>query len=143
MNIKISEKSFRSIEVYKCTYELERNNSGLVRCRDCRGAIAPDLGIYRKAYKRNGYLCFACFSKDVTILTTGIDRKDAGFFIDSLDRLRACTLRRPDLSSVEILEAVYIALLEVAENSIDIFLGVEGAHPYKILDTAEAMIGKR
>lgn len=142
MQIKLSEKSFRSIEVYKCLYELERNNSGPVRCRDCKGEIAPDLGIYRRAYKRGGYICFTCFSKDVTILTTGIDQKDSGFFIDSLDRLRACSFRKPDLSSAEIVEAVYNALLEIVSHSIEILLGSEGAHPYKILDTAEAMIGK-
>lgn len=142
MQIKISEQSFRYIEVYKIQYQFEKNNSGPVRCRDCRGDIAPGLGIYRDAYKRSGYLCFSCFAKEVPILTSNYKKEDSGFFVDTLGRLRACTLRAPALLTAEIIEAVYNALLEVAHTSIDLLLGAEAAHVWDVGDAAEAMIGR-
>jgi hypothetical protein len=141
MKINIESQEFITLEVYKCDYFFDRNNSGPVRCRDCKGEIAPGLGIHRQAYKRNGYLCFACFAKDVTILTTRFDGKDGGFFIDSLGRLRACTLNSPSISSPEVIEAVFRAMLDESYTSVDILIGEETAHPFKIADTAEAMIG--
>jgi hypothetical protein len=142
MQAKIESHSFESIEVYKCNYELSRNNSGPVICRDCKQEIGPGLGIHRRSYRRSGYICFVCLSIDFRILTTGIDGKDAGFFIDSLGRLRACSFRSPDLSTAEVVSAVYKAMLDEAYTTVDILLGSEGAHPWKISDAAEAMIGR-
>lgn len=103
--------------------------------------IGAGIGIHRKAFKRSGYLCFSCFSKDVTILTTSIDGSDTGFFIDSLGRLRACYLNSPTVLSVEVIRAVWDALLDEAYTSIEILLGEETAHPWKISDTAESVVG--
>lgn len=142
MKIKIESRSFHWIEVYKCHYQLDRNNSGPVICRDCKQGIGPGLGIHRRSYKRNGFLCFACLSKDFTILTTGIDGRDSGFFVDSIGRLRACSFRSPDISTAEVVSAVYKAMIEESYTTVDILLGSEGAHPWKISDAAEAMIGR-
>jgi hypothetical protein len=139
MRIQLSEKSFQFIEAYKTVYELERNNSGPVVCRDCKKEIVAGLGIYRRAYRRNGYLCFACFAKDIEIVTSSVSG-DPGFFVDTLGRLRACFLSSPSFSTVEIVEAVFRSMLETSYNSIEILLGAEGAHPFAIFDAAEASI---
>lgn len=141
MHIEINSRSFSWIEVYKCNYQLDKNNSSPVICRDCKQEIPAGIGIHRQAYKRSGYLCFACFAKDVVILTTRFDGEDAGFFIDSLGRLRACSLSRPDYMTADIIHLVYNALLDEAHTSIDTLLGEESAPVWKIDDAAEAMIG--
>lgn len=140
MRISLSEQSFRFIEVHKSRYEFEKNNSGPVRCRDCKGTIGEGLGIFRHSYKRNGFLCFACFSKDVTIINTDYDGTDRGFFVDSIGRLRACYLSSGSFLTVEVIEAVYRSLLDIASSSIELLLGEEGAHPFKIMDTAESVV---
>jgi hypothetical protein len=139
MRIQLSDSSFASIEAHKTQYELDRNNSGPVICRDCKKGIAAGIGIFRHSYKRNGYLCFECFAKDIAITMTTISG-DPGFFVDTLGRLRSCYLSRPDYSTVEVIEAAFRALTSEAYTSIDILLGEEGAHPFKILDAAEASI---
>lgn len=143
MQIHISEQSFRYIEVYKSQYQFEKVNSGPVSCRDCRGDIAPDLGIFRRAYRRSGYICFPCFKKDVTIINQEFDGTDRGFFIDTIGRLRSCLLSKPTLSTKEIIEAVERALLDLAYTAVDSLLGEEGAHPFAIADTAEVLIGSK
>jgi hypothetical protein len=142
MTISLHSRSFNHLEVYKVSYEFIRPNSGPVRCRDCKSQIGAGLGIHRRAYRRNGYLCFDCVSKDITILTTRYDGGDAGFFVDSLGRLRACMMSSPAISTPEVLEAIYKSLLDKSYNSIDILLGSESAHPWKVADVAEAAIGK-
>lgn len=143
MRIKLNSQSFAYLEVYKVNYQFEKNNSGPVICRDCRETIGRGLGIHRQAYKRGGYVCFSCFAKDLVILThIPFDDGDAGFFVDTLGRLMACVyLGRKDYSTPEIVEAVYKALLDEAYTTADILLGVEAAHPWKLLDAAEAAVG--
>src|SRR5688572_16030389 len=126
MRIKVNEQLFSYIEVYKCNYLFEKNNSGPVVCRDCKGGIVKGLGIYRQTYRRAGFLCFACFAKDLGILTNTY-AGDAGFFIDTLGRLRACYLNRPTYSTPEVIEAVYKSLLDQSYKSIDVLLGDEAA----------------
>lgn len=140
MRITIENQSFAYIEVYRTSYIFERNNSGPVVCRDCKREIGSGLGIHRQSYRRNGYICFVCFARDVEIITK-TPLGDPGFFVDSLGRLRACCFNRPDHSTPRVIEAVYKALLDQAYTSIDILLGEESAHPWKISDAAESAIG--
>jgi hypothetical protein len=125
MKITINEQTFLYTEVYKSTFIFSKENTSPVVCRDCREGIGAGMGIYRQSYKRNGYLCFSCFCKNMTILTTGpsLDggTRDAGFYIDSIGRLRACCFNSPTVSTLEVLEAVYRSLLEKASSSIEIF----------------------
>lgn len=142
MKINLSGQSFESFEAHKSQFQLNHNNSGPVRCRDCKRSIPAGKGIFRVAYKRSGYLCFTCFAKDLTFLTNDIILGDTGFFIDSLGRLRACSFSRYTVSTPEVIEAVFRSLLDEAYTSIDILLGDEGAHIWKISDAAEASIGR-
>lgn len=127
------------------------NSAGITPVRSGAGTVKrislPAWGIHRRAYRRNGYICFACLSIDFTCLTrspllNGEGHNDAGFFVDSIGRLRACSFRCPTYSTVEVLEAIYKALLDKSYTSIDILLGGEAVHTWKILDAAEAAIGK-
>lgn len=131
MRIKLADQSFGFIEVHKSNYLFEKVNSGPVHCRDCKVEIAQDLGIYRQSYKRNGYLCFICFARDVEIINHD-PIGDRGFFIDTLSRLRACTFSRPTISTAEVVEAVYQSFIDREYTSLQII----GAPTHHLLSAA-------
>jgi hypothetical protein len=143
MKIKIGPSTFTNIQAYKTAFDLSKDNVRVVRCSDCRAELRPGLGIFRRAYRHNGYICFACFAKGLPILTfaLGSPDNDAGFSVDLFSgSLRACRFDRRKYSTAEIVEAVYNALLDEAYTSIDILLGAEGPGILKIGDLAEILV---
>lgn len=142
MKIKLQGVELYQIRAYKTLFLLEAPNKKEVICRDCGAGILPGVGIRRRAYRLDGFLCFECFSQSLKVLTTlsGFPDNDAGFRIDPFFGLYACSFELPKFRTYEIIEAVFRALIDESYTSIEILLGPEGPGIIKIGDIAESYI---
>jgi len=142
-NPQLEKRAFSWISCGRVAYDLNRINRRVVECRDCHGKILTGLGIYRNAYNHSGYLCLACFSIELPILTKrfGYLNNDAGFRFNIYGDLSVCFFALPDYLTQEVISAVHVHLIEAAYTYVDHLLGDEAESVIKVGDVAEALIG--
>jgi hypothetical protein len=141
--ITIGNTTFKFLFCYAAAFNLENNNSRPVHCKDCKGDILTGLGIYRKQYRHNGYLCFSCFSSHIKVMTrTASGDLDAGFTISKITgNLQACVFLPKQFPTDRIIQLVYEYLYEKAYTAVDSLVGSETADITRIGDLADAIIG--
>ena len=142
--ITLGKSKFSFIQCYKAQFDLSIRNKRPVRCVDCVSSVLPGLAIHRRQYRHNGYVCFGCFASHLRVATFSIDEDqdhDAGFRVNAYGQLQACSFSPREHTTLEIMSAVYAALLDLAHTSVDISLGAESVHLWKIGDATEAVIG--
>jgi len=139
--IRIHDRDVFIIRCYQATFDISRPNVRPVHCCDCHNPIGAGLGIHRRQFRHNGYLCFACFQSHITVSTYTLSGDgDNGFIIGSDGNLQACLTTPRKITTPEVIAAVLIYVLDLGYDATDAAIGEECADPFKIADIAESIV---
>lgn len=139
--IQLHDRNVFILRVYSSTFDISQKNARPVHCRDCKGTIGTGLGIHRRAYRRNGYLCFSCLrSQLATATSTASGDGDAGFIFGMDGNLQACLTSRRTVTTLEVIAAVQAYLLDIGYDAADALIGDQSVNPLKISDVSESFL---
>lgn len=106
--VELQGMEVQYIRVYKAGIFLSKTNLRRSRCADCTELLESGHGVYRRAYRANGFLCQDCLEKFLRISNSvaGGDG-DAGFrFNPDLHWFVACTLGPRQFTTAEVIQAI-------------------------------------